>query len=324
MGFTDKYVIGLDMDSQEIRAVELKGNQKSHVVTAWGRVRLPEGVVTEGRIVDPKAFSIHLERLGRENGFKGRKVVLGVNNQDIIVRFATFPKVLEKNIKSMIQFQAQEHIPVPLEELELDYIVLGEKTTDEGEFLNVLLVGARKKMLNDFIEAFTLAGLSISEIDSTMLALGRAALIESHDGTFALAGFNHDIGNILIFKDGLLGMARTVSIVQSPVWISSRKAEKQSNEQDMRAIADILFSEIRLSVNYYKMQSNENISNLFVLGHNSSQSQVAERLKETTGLSVQVPAPYKNMTCSRRGIGQRFDTLDYCAGISLALRGLRK
>ena len=144
MGILKNSIIGIVLDSQEIRAIELKGSQKKPVVVAWGKVKLPEGVVKEGRIVNAQLFNVSLERLFLENGFKGRDIYLGVNNQDIIVRFASFPKVPEDKIRNMIHFQAQEHMPVSIEELVMDYVVVSEKKTDEGEFINVVLVGARK------------------------------------------------------------------------------------------------------------------------------------------------------------------------------------
>jgi len=323
MGILKNSIIGLVIDSREIRAIEIRGSQKKPIVVAWGKVKLPEGVVKEGKIINSQLFGASLERLFVENGFKGRDVYLGINNQDIIIRFATFPKVSEDKVRSMIYFQAQEYMPISLEELELDYIVVSEKKTEEGEFINVVLVGARKKMLNDFIEVFSAASANIKEIDATMLALGRAALIESNDGTFALTGFNNDVGNILIFNKGILAMARSVIINQAPVWINAGEDKLKSSEEEGNVYADILFNEIKSSVGYYKMQTGEVIDKLYVLGCVTKQDQVASRLRETTGLSVSVPTPYtflENRVIKGKHIS--FKASDYVACISLAIRGL--
>lgn len=325
MGIFKKSIIGIIVDSQEIRAIELKGSQKKPNVVAWGKVKLPEGVVKEGRIVNSQLLGVSLERLLVENGFKGRDVFLGVNNQDIIVRFATFPKVPDDKIKSMIYFQAQEYMPVSIEELELDYVVVSEKKTDEGEFINVVLVGARKNMLNDYIEAFSSANTNIKEIDATMLALGRAALVESNDGTFVLTGFNNDTGNILIFNNGVLAMARSVTITQTPTLINPDDEKPKSAEDESNIFADILFNEIKSSVSYYKMQTGEVIEKLYILGSVTKQDQVAYRLKETTGLSVSIPTPYtflENRIIKGKQIS--FKASDYIACISLAMRGLEE
>ena len=321
MGFFSKSIIGIELDSQELRAVELRGTVKKPVVSAWGRVKLPDGIVKESRIANTKLFGASLERLIKENGFKSKDIILGVNNQDVIVRFASFPKVPEDNIRSMIRFQAQDYIPVSLEELELDYVVVSDKKTEEGEFINVVLVAARKKMLNDFIEALTNANTSIKEIDSTMLAIGRAALIGNPNGTFVIACFNHDIGNILIFREGELVIARSVNFSQWPSWSEYKTGEAQDHVNNV--IADILFSEIKSSVSYYMMQSGEAIETLYLLGCGAQQNQVAARLRELTGLAVSIPAPYTNLeNHTGKSKSGSFRSSDYTACISLALRGL--
>lgn len=319
MGIFSKSVIGLELDSQEIRAAEIKGTPKKPVIVSLGKVRLPEGVVKEGCLVNPAQFGASLERLFSENSFKSREVIFGVNNQDVIVRFATFPKVPEDKIRSMIQFQAQDYIPVSLEELELDYIVVNEKKTDEGEFINVILVGARKRMLYDYIEAFNQAKVSLREIDSTMLAMGRAALLESNDGTFALVCFNHDIGNILIFKDGILGMARSVSISQIH---ESALSSGFNSEDKINMISDVLLSEIKASVSYFMMQNKQSIEKIFILGTNSSQERISSKLKEKTELNVKVLDSYRNIEKKFKANSNNYNSSEYIAAISLAIKGL--
>ncbi len=323
MNIWNKSIIGLELDSEEIRAVEIKGTRKKPSVVAWGSAKLPEGLVKDGKIINPKLLFCHIESLMTENGFKGKEIMLGVNNQDILVRFASFPKVAEDKIKSMIRFQAQDYIPVPMDEIELDYVVVDEKKNINGEFINVLLVGARKKMLKDFIEVFSESKLVIKEIDSTLLALGRAALVESHQGTFALVCFNHDIGNILIFKEGYLGMARSLSIKQAPAWVSSEDSLHESLDHGSTVIADILYNEIKSSVSYYKMQSGESIEDIYVIGCSDKQEKVAKRLSETIGSNIVVMKPYSSINAKGgKNPLDSFKTSEFVASISLALRGL--
>jgi len=321
MSIWNKSMIGLELDSEEIRAVEITGSRKKPSVVAWGSVRIPEGTVKDGKVLNPKLLFSHFEKLMNENGFKGKEIMLGVNNQDLLVRLATFPKIPADKISNMIRFQAQDHIPVPMEELELDYVLLDEKKNMDGEFINVLLVGARKRMLNDFLEVFAGSKYVIKEIDSTMLALGRAALIESHYGTFVLVCFNRDIANILIFKEGYLRMARSIAIKQAPAWISSEDALNQGLEATV--IADILYNEIRSSVTYYTMQSGENIEGMYVLGHGDIQKKVAQRLSETIGARVVAMKPYSSISVKggKKPL-QAFNSSEYVASISLAIRGL--
>jgi len=313
MKILNKNIIGIELDSKEIRAVEISGPKEKPTIVNWGKIELPDGIIKEGRVSDKQLFPVYLTKLFYENGFKSKDVILGVNNQDIIIRFAMFPKAPKDKIKNMIKFQAKDYIPVPIDELELDYIVLEEKNTENGEYMSVLLVGARKRMLKDFIEAFTSARLIIREIDSTMLALGRSALIESDDGNFVLASFNNDIGNILIFSKGILSVARSVTLPPS----------NESIRQRMEKVAEILLTEIKTSVSYHKMQTNEDIDKILVMGNCEEQEIVADVLREITGLTVITPNPFISINYKEhKGDLKKLHVPDYLASISLAIRGM--
>lgn len=317
MGLFKRSVIGLELDSKEIRAVEVRGSVRQPVISAWGRVRLPEGVVRDGRVVNAESLSLYLDHLITQNGFKSRDVFLGVANQDVIIRFATFPKVPEDKVRNMVMFQAQEYIPVPLEELQLDYIVAGETRNDEGSFLNIILVGARKKMLNDFINAVAGAKLAVREIDSVTMAIARAAITSIKQNVFAVAGFNHDIANLLIFNKGALAMARSVPFSQSIPW----KDENTYEPENASAMADILISELRSSIGYYRMQSEDAVEGIYLMGLPNLRV-IAEKFREA-GYETKIALPYTDVPVIRKtqGLGS-FSVNDFSTAISLAIRGL--
>jgi len=317
MGIFRKHIIGLEMDSKEIRAVEISGGIKNHYVSAWGRINLPDGSVREGKVANPDILSCHIEKLIKDNNFRDKNIILGVNNQDIIVRFATFPKVPEDKIRNMIQLQAEDYIPVPTAELELDYIITGETETEGKKYIHAILVGARKKMINDFIRSIENAGLRITNIDTTMLAIGRSALRCSDTGTFAAVGFNHDIGNIMIFREGILEFARTIPV--SADIFEEKQAELQT---DM--IANILLNEMRSSVNYYLSQNSVEIEKIYVCGTENIQEAVASQISNVTGIEVVITDPYRYLKITGSNGTLNFNARNFTPCISLALRGLEE
>ena len=317
MSIFKKYTIGLELDSKEIRAVEITGKKNNPLISAWGRIELPDGAVKDGKVEDPKILSEYIAKLMENNRFSGNNIVLGVNNQDIIVRFATFPKVPEDKIRNMVLLQAADYIPVPMSELEVDYIVTGETTSEDRQLINVILVGARKKMIYDYINCIESAGMNVTDIDSTMFAMGRSALISSNTATFAVVGFNYDIGNIMIFRDGILEFARTVSI-------SSNGSEQSDQESGTDIISNILLNEIRSSVSYYLSQNAVEINKIFLCGSNNSQEAVASQIRNVTGIQVEIPDPYNSLKITDSQSASGIKTNNYNACISLALRGMEE
>ena len=317
MGLFKKSVIGLEMDSKEIRAVEITGSVRQPVISAWGRMSLPEGIVKDGRVMNVESLSLYLDKLISQNGFKSRDVMLGIANQDVIIRFASFPKVPEDKIRNMVMFQAQEYIPVPIEELQLDYVVAGEKQNEDGAFLNIILVGARKKMLIDFINALSGAKLTVKEIDSVTMAIGRAALCSIKEDVYAVAGFNHDIANLMIFNKGVFSMARSVPFSQSVAW----KNENGNYSKTTSVMADTLISELRSSIGYYRMQSEDSVEGIYLIGLPDIRT-IAEKFREA-GYEVRIAQAYLDIPVRNKSSGLgNFSTNDYSAAISLAIRGL--
>jgi type IV pilus assembly protein PilM len=323
MALLKRSIIGIELDSKEIRAVEVRGSSRNPEIFTWGRIDLPEGIVKDGRIVDQQGLSMYLAKLISQSRFKSREVILGINNQDVIIRFASFPKVPDDKVRNMIMFQAQEFIPVPLDDLQLDYVIVGERQNDEGAFINVILVGARKKMLHDFIEAFANAKLVVKEIDSSVMAVGRSALSAADKKVFAVVGFNNDIANIMIFNNGIMSMARSVSFSQSSVWTNKRGNGINGDSRTSTTIADILIGELRSSIGYYRMQSENAIEDIYLIGK-SGMREISEKFREAE-YAVTVLQPYAGISAKNSSDPlHQFKASDYTVAISLGLRGLEE
>ena len=153
------------------RAVELRDRPR-RPLGAFASIELPEGAVEEGMVVHPEAVGEALKKLWDRGGFKSREVLLGVSNHGVMVRYATMPKVPAEKLDNVIRFQAQEHLPIPLNSAVLDYLVIGETATESGAALEVLLVAAQRDMLTGFIEALN-AARELIDIDVSTLALMR-------------------------------------------------------------------------------------------------------------------------------------------------------
>jgi type IV pilus assembly protein PilM len=114
-------LVGLDIGSYAVRAVELSVGGAQPVLERFAQVTLPPGAVNEGEIADPAAVSAAVRRLWAEGGIGRRRVVIGVANQRVIVRQAEFAAMSEADFQSALQFEAQELIPLPIEEAILDW-----------------------------------------------------------------------------------------------------------------------------------------------------------------------------------------------------------
>src|SRR6266513_1195602 len=165
--------IGLDIGSTAVRAAELSGGTQPTVVRA-AQGPLPQGAVENGEVRDPLAVSDALRELWKRGGFSSGQVWLGVGNQRVVVREIALPFLPEKELKASLSLQVQEFIPMPVDEAVLDYDPIGEFEQEDRKMLRMLLVAAKRAMVDQVVLGVTGAGLEPMGLDLTPFALVRA------------------------------------------------------------------------------------------------------------------------------------------------------
>lgn len=216
--------IGLDVDQSSVAAVEVKSGKQHQVLTHAAVRALPEGLVFEGEVVDGESLAAELKALWKDGGFTQKRVSLGVANQKIVVRTMEFPQIDEKELRAAVEFHAQEHIPIPIEEAILDFKVLSVYTDPSGSVKQkILVVAAQREMIRQFVDVGRKAGLAIGGIDLQAFALARAlaprvpfidqgAPTEAGGEAVALVNMGSGITNLLVVLDGIPQFTRVINL----------------------------------------------------------------------------------------------------------------
>ncbi len=314
--------IGIEYNSFEIKAVELTKSADGNVsVSGYASTPLKEGVIGEGIITDSPLFMAALNDLFEQGKMrKDSPIVVGVNNENVIMRYATFPKVPQEKLRSVVTMQAQDFIPVPVNELGLDFVVVDETTDDDDQpALNMILVGARNTMLTNLIQNFEAAKLEVVDIDSTFLAWCRAAIAEAPDNsTFAYLSLTDDVLNFVAVTDKEIKMVRSINVSDRAI-IEVKKAFHSPEELttlELDTVIDLLQSELTSSMNYFQMQTNIIIESVWFNTGSKLEETIAERIAERCYVPLTVPSFYNEF--SNGG----FSPKEYAGCISLAKAGL--
>ncbi len=174
-----KPIVGLDIEASSIAATELQVNGGVRV-GGYGIEPLEAGVFREGEVQDPDELAEALKRLFT-NVKLPREVRLGVANQRVVVRTLRVPRIDNADeLETAIRFQAQDHIPMPLDQAALDWQVVPPQPGAEAADLEVVVVAARRDMLKRATDAVHGAGLRLVGIDHSAFGLIRAL---SHEAT---------------------------------------------------------------------------------------------------------------------------------------------
>lgn len=182
-------VVGVDIEAGSVAAAELRLNGTVEVTGAAVEPLSP-GSFHEGEVVDPDEVSAALKSLfGRHK--LGKRVRLGVGNQRVVVRTVRLPAIEDpKEMEAAIRFQAQEQIPMPLDQAVLEHQVVGGVAADEGGApqVDVIVVAARRDMVSALVEPLRSAGLEPVGVDLAAFGMIRALVGAGAESAGGIAG----------------------------------------------------------------------------------------------------------------------------------------
>jgi len=216
--------VGLDIGSTTFRLAQLKSSSDKPTLINYASAHTPADLVNEGEIMDVDGVAKALSKLWREHKIREKNVVVGVANQKVIVRVIEMPYMTETELRSAIQYQINDYIPIPIEEAIVDFQIIGEHVNDEEEkMMEVLVVAARRDMVENTIAAVEKAGLNPVVVDVSSLAFARAVTcdgvqpfiqedINAMPGATAMINISANLTDIVVIEDEVPRFTRISNI----------------------------------------------------------------------------------------------------------------
>jgi type IV pilus assembly protein PilM len=350
--------VGLDIGTSGVRAAHVAFGKSPMTLEGFGQVSLPQGAVHDGEIVDSAVVAQAISQLWKRAGFKRKKVSVGVANQKVVARTIEMPYMEEEELRSALQFQAQEYVPIPLEDAVLDFQPLDDYVTDNNDrMVRVMLVAAQKEMVNVVVETVKRAGLDPEAVDLTPLCLVRAlgeragvlggaagmgeAIIDVGAGVIQIAV--HEGGVPRFVRILLVGGDSLTTALAGGLGVSFEDAENIKQKTGLAAAPGTMagseaaprildergtafVEEIRSSLDYYQAQPDATrISRVILVGGSSKLPNLATRLAGALRIPVE-PARILDRIKPGKGLGLSESQLAEAeplmgAAIGLALGG---
>jgi type IV pilus assembly protein PilM len=167
---TKNQLVGLDIGSKSIKAAEIVESKKGFTLSKFGMVDIAPGLIEDGAIKDPEAVADMLRGLFKTYGIKNRNVAISIGGYSVIVKKISVQNTTEAQLQDSIHFEAEQYIPFDINDVNLDFQILGENDINANQ-MNVLLVAAKKEMVSDYVSLTELAGLDPRIIDVDAFAL---------------------------------------------------------------------------------------------------------------------------------------------------------
>jgi type IV pilus assembly protein PilM len=297
---SERGTVGLDIDGRYLAAAQVDHGRVVRAASA----DLPQGLVRDGEVTDPDALGQHIKAFASAAGLP-KSVRVGVANQQIVVRVVELPPIEDaKQRDQAVRFQASEAIAMPLDQAVLDHQIAGYAHAPDGTpRMQVVLVAARRKMVETLMESVNAAGLKAEGIDLDAFALVRALAVNGQASDDGATVFCHlgGVTNLAIAVGSACFFTRPLSAVWDDEDAGSRLAD-----------------EVRLSIDYYMTQPQARpVGEVVLSGPGSAEAQLVEDLGLHMGIPVRIAAPLGDLDPA--GVGSEEDPHRYTVAAGLSL-----
>jgi type IV pilus assembly protein PilM len=208
-----KTTVGLDIGSGLIKVAVVDHSKKEPELTKVAIQPLQQDAIVEGEVMDPGVVAEAIQAALSSAGVSTKHVVTAVGGRDVIIKPIQIERVKEAQARELMRWEAEQHVPFDMESVELDFQILDPDA--DGLEMKVLLVAAKRELVDSKVRVLTDAGLQPAIIDVDAFALHNAFELNHPDamqGMVALLNIGHDVTNINILEDGVPILTRDLTL----------------------------------------------------------------------------------------------------------------
>ncbi len=316
--FGKKEIIGLDIGSKHIKIVQLRENKGIYQLQRLGITTLQPELIVDGSILDSSRVVESIKELVSNTDIKVKDTTLSVSgHSSVIIKRVSLPQMSEDELEESIKFEAEQYIPFDIEDVNLDFQILG--LAEEDNMMDVLIVAVKRDKISEYVSVVTEAGLNPVVVDVDAFALENMYELNydvNEEENVALVNIGASMININILKGGVSVFTRDSSIggnlhteaLQKEFTISYSNAEKLKHEGSMEGIAEEdvtaalmsasedIIAEISRSFDYFRDTTNiMNIDEIILSGGGTLARDFNVLLSERAGIDVKVAEPLKSI-----------------------------
>jgi type IV pilus assembly protein PilM len=315
LGKKSRQLVGLDIGSSSIKAVELKSTKAGYELVSFGMETLAPDTVVDGAIMDAPQVANAISKIFDTQRIKTKNVATSVSGHSVIVKRVPLPLMTEEELYDRIPSEASQHIPFDIADVNLSYQLLESMDSQ----MDVLLVAVKKDKILNHTNVLAQAGKTPVVVDIDAFALQNCFEVnyEPDAGqTVALLNVGASVMNINIVRGGIPLFTRDVSVggnqytdaLQKELDLSFEDAERlkrgdslpsvtdEQKQQILRSVSDILTLEIQKTFDFFRATaSGESIQRIVVAGGTARVPGLVDLLREEFAMPVEELNPFRRV-----------------------------
>ncbi len=329
-----KNAIGLDIGSSYIKVLELAESKAGRwSLMNFGMKKLPPEAIVDGALMNSNIIVDSIRELVSSHKIRTRDVVTSVSGHSVIIKKINLPVMTTEELEESIQWEAEQYIPFDINDVNIDVQIL-DPVGDETGQMEVLLVAAKKDMINDYVAIVQEAGLNpvVMDVDSFAIENAFEANYDSSpDDTMVLVNIGASIININVLRGGITAFTRDITLggnqyteeIQKQLNVSYEEAEAlkiggdivrdsqavvpEEVEGIIRAVSENVATEIQRSLDFYAATSTEDeITRIFLSGGSARIPGLTRTIQEKTGLPVELVNAFRHIEINEKDFNTAF------------------
>ena len=344
--FKRKELLGLDLGSNSIKLVQLNSGKQGWQLVKLGIAYLPPEAIVDGSIIDSMTVADTIRGLVKEHGGTVKSVASALTGHSVIIKKVSLPVMSEENLAESIQWEAEQYIPFPVADVNIDFQILDVETETSGQ-MDVMLVAVKKDVINDYVNVIKDAGLEPAVIDVDSFALENMLEVNytlEPNENVAIVNVGASITVLSILAGGVTVFTRAIPMggnqfaeeIQKALNISFKDAESVKLGQAvegvdvalvepmMARLADKLAVEIKRSIEFFLGGSaGTYVNRIFLSGGASRSKGLHSTIEERCAIPVEMINPFQNITCNEKNFDPDYLSEmapSFAVGLGLAMR----
>jgi type IV pilus assembly protein PilM len=336
--YHNKEVMGLDIGTSYVKFAQLKKSGHLTKLVGYGKVAIPENIIIEGIISEPEKLAVILKKAFTDPPW-GKITAVRVNaslpESKLFTRIIDLPKLEAKDIKEAVQYEVDQAIPMPADDLYIDWQVIG----DDKDKVTVFLSAAPKSIVNSYIQLFKIMGMEPMTLEMSLAAIARAMVsIKQKKEPVIILDIGDQASNMAVFDDNLrvtgsypIGGATMKQRLTDELKVESKKTAQDvrmglssgtKSSKIVKEEIDKLITEVKKMIEYHKEKApNVNITKVLLCGGLGFMPGLPEYLKES-GFEAKIGNPWTNISIYPLKPVPKEEASSYAPAIGLCMRGL--
>lgn len=317
--------VGLDIGSNAVKLCVVKQSKKGMRLQAFDYEALPPETIVDGALMNASVVSDAIQELLSRNKIRHKETAMSVSGNTVIIKKISLPLMTLEEVEESIHWEAEQYIPFDIKDVYIGFEILPR--TDQGE-MDVVLVAAKREMINDYTSVAMEAGLNpiVVDVDAFCIQNMYEANYGFHQGeTVVLLDIGNSVVTMNVVTNGITMFTRDLSMggsditeeIQKQLNITYQEAElyklggspgmtsdevlPHEVEQIIGEKAEDMAAEIQRSIDFYAATAADStIDKIVVSGGTAAIPSLVRIISRTSGVPAELANPFRNISYDER------------------------